>query len=97
MHSPALLDKIETQVRSRYSRGEAGVRLTLERRNVKTLLSIGGWTYSQDGHFSFITNAALRATFVKDAVKIVSDYGFDGMCVVVFVRLLYPNDCRLVK
>lgn len=34
---------------------------------------------SQDGHFSFVTDAGLRATFVSTATQIVEDYGFDGM------------------
>ena len=48
-------------------------------RNLKVLLSVGGWTYSQDGHFSFVTNPSLRATFVASAVQFLKDYGFDGM------------------
>ncbi|KAF5381774.1 hypothetical protein D9615_005490 [Tricholomella constricta] len=53
--------------------------LKLKRRNLKVLLSIGGWTYSQAGHFNFVTSASARATFVADAVKLVEDYGFDGI------------------
>ena len=45
------------------------------------LLSVGGWTYSQAGHFSFVTDAGLRQTFVSSAVQLIEDYGFDGMCV----------------
>ena len=48
-------------------------------RNLKVSLSIGGWTYSQDGHFSFVTDAGKRATFVQNAVQLISDYGFDGI------------------
>lgn len=48
-------------------------------RNIKTLLSVGGWTYSQDNHFAFVTDAAARASFVDSAVQLVNDYGFDGM------------------
>ncbi|KAG5645943.1 hypothetical protein DXG03_004733 [Asterophora parasitica] len=53
--------------------------LKLKRRNLKVLLSIGGWTYSQSGHFNFVTNPSARTTFINDAVKIVEDYGFDGI------------------
>ncbi|KAJ7905078.1 glycoside hydrolase superfamily [Mycena leptocephala] len=53
--------------------------LKLANRKLKVLLSIGGWTYSQDGHFGFVTNAAARATFVSNAVKMIEDYGFDGI------------------
>ena len=48
-------------------------------RNLKVLLSVGGWTYSQSGHFNFITDAVKRATFVSSAVQLVEDYGFDGI------------------
>ncbi|KAF7369007.1 hypothetical protein MVEN_00227400 [Mycena venus] len=53
--------------------------LKLANRKLKVLLSIGGWTYSQSGHFNFVTNAAARATFVSNAVKMIEDYGFDGI------------------
>ncbi|KAJ7853507.1 glycoside hydrolase superfamily [Mycena olivaceomarginata] len=53
--------------------------LKLANRKLKVLLSIGGWTYSQSGHFAFVTNAAARATFVSNAVKMIEDYGFDGI------------------
>ncbi|KAJ7489453.1 glycosyl hydrolases family 18-domain-containing protein [Mycena latifolia] len=53
--------------------------LKLANRNLKVMLSIGGWTYSQAGHFAFVTNAAARATFVSGAVQLIEDYGFDGI------------------
>ncbi|RDB26841.1 Chitinase 1 [Hypsizygus marmoreus] len=53
--------------------------LKLKRRNLKVLLSIGGWTYSQAGHFNFVTSSSSRATFVTSAVQLVEDYGFDGV------------------
>ncbi|EGN94371.1 glycoside hydrolase family 18 protein [Serpula lacrymans var. lacrymans S7.3] len=53
--------------------------LKLANRNLKVLLSIGGWTYSQAGHFSFVTDATSRATFVSSAVQLIKDYGFDGI------------------
>ncbi|KAF9447351.1 carbohydrate-binding module family 5 protein [Macrolepiota fuliginosa MF-IS2] len=53
--------------------------IKLRQRNFKVLLSIGGWTYSQSGHFGFLTSASARATFVSDAVKFIEDYGFDGI------------------
>ncbi|KAF9532699.1 glycosyl hydrolases family 18-domain-containing protein [Crepidotus variabilis] len=53
--------------------------LKLKQRNLKVLLSIGGWTYAQAGHFNFVTNPASRATFVSNAVTIIEDYGFDGI------------------
>lgn len=72
--------------------------LKLQKRDLKVLLSIGGWTYSQAGkyprflslavgynsylligHFNFVTSSAARTTFINDALKLVEDYGFDGM------------------
>ena len=53
--------------------------LKLKQRNLKVLLSVGGWTYSQSGHFGFVTDASKRSAFVTSAVTLVEDYGFDGM------------------
>ncbi|KAF8516777.1 glycoside hydrolase superfamily [Gautieria morchelliformis] len=53
--------------------------LKMQQRNLKVLLSVGGFTYSQSGHFNFVTNPAFRATFVSSAVTIVEDYGLDGI------------------
>ncbi|KAF7377724.1 hypothetical protein MSAN_00195400 [Mycena sanguinolenta] len=62
--------------------------LKLANRHLKVSLSIGGWTYSQDGHFAFVTNAAARATFVTDAVAMIENYGFDG----IDLDFEYPAD-----
>ncbi|KDQ10638.1 carbohydrate-binding module family 5 protein [Botryobasidium botryosum FD-172 SS1] len=48
-------------------------------RNLKVLLSIGGWTYSQAGHFNFVTNAGARTTFVNSAITLMEDNGLDGI------------------
>ena len=48
-------------------------------RNIKTVLSIGGGSYSHSGAFNFITDSSKRSTFVKSAVKLVEDYGLDGI------------------
>ncbi|KAG8769816.1 hypothetical protein FRC12_004718, partial [Ceratobasidium sp. 428] len=53
--------------------------LKQQKRSLKIILSFGGWTYSQDGHFAFVTNATSRATFVKTAVQLLEDNGFDGL------------------
>lgn len=47
-------------------------------RHLKVLLSIGGWTYSPSMH-SVIVNPTLRANFVTSSIKILEDYGFDGL------------------
>ncbi|CAE6464640.1 unnamed protein product, partial [Rhizoctonia solani] len=53
--------------------------LKQKKRSLKTILSFGGWTYSQAGHFNFATNATSRATFVKTAIQLLEDNGFDGI------------------
>ncbi|KAH6904293.1 glycosyl hydrolases family 18-domain-containing protein [Coprinopsis sp. MPI-PUGE-AT-0042] len=53
--------------------------LKMKKRDLKVLLSIGGWTYSQSGHFNFVTNSGARAKFVSDAIQLIEDYGFDGI------------------
>lgn len=60
-------------------------------RNLKVLLSIGGWTYSQAGHFNFVTDATKRSTFVSGAVSMIENYGFDG----IDIDFEYPNSDAL--
>ncbi|KZT65234.1 carbohydrate-binding module family 5 protein [Daedalea quercina L-15889] len=53
--------------------------LKLANRNLKVLLSVGGYTYSQEGHFDFVTDSSLRATFVTSATYFVENFGLDGI------------------
>ncbi|KAF8603036.1 hypothetical protein BDV93DRAFT_493979 [Ceratobasidium sp. AG-I] len=53
--------------------------LKLKHRTIKVLLSIGGWTYSQAGHFDFVTSASARATFVSSSISLMEDNGLDGL------------------
>ncbi|PKI83110.1 Cts1p [Malassezia vespertilionis] len=48
-----------------------------QHRHLKTLLSIGGWSYSSN--FKCLSDATKRARFAESAVRLLADYGFDGL------------------
>lgn len=50
---------------------------------MKVLLSIGECTYSQSGHFGFVTDTARRAKFVSSAIQLMEDNGLDGISVLI--------------
>jgi chitinase len=61
-------------------------------RNLKVLLSVGGWTYSQENHFSFVTNSAYRTTFVNSAISMIENLGLDGMYALHYERSLRGSE-----
>ncbi|KAJ7594144.1 glycoside hydrolase family 18 protein [Mycena floridula] len=61
-----------------YGNFKAIYMLKKKNRHLKVLISIGGWTYSPSFH-PVVIDLSKRKKFVETAVKMVEDFGLDGL------------------
>ena len=61
-----------------YGNFKAIYDLKKQNKHLKVLLSIGGWTYSPQFH-PVVISPSSRAKFVQSSVKLLEDYGLDGL------------------
>ncbi|XP_071519776.1 chitinase-3-like protein 1 isoform X2 [Panulirus ornatus] len=59
---------------------EKFVQLKKKNRNLKVLLGLGGWNDSRSNKYSrLVADAGLRRKFVDEVIKLLLQYGFDGL------------------
>lgn len=59
-------------------------KLKEKNKNLKVLIALGGWTFNDPGPWQPVfsdlsSTAANRATFIKNLMGFLSQYGFDGV------------------
>ncbi|OLL25123.1 Endochitinase B1 [Neolecta irregularis DAH-3] len=55
-------------------------KLKRANRNLKVLLSIGGWTYAHEQkHFDFASDPEKRKNFVSSSIELMKNYAWDGL------------------
>ncbi|KPJ14879.1 putative chitinase 2 [Papilio machaon] len=47
--------------------------------NLKTLLAVGGWNEGSAKYSRMVASSILRRNFITSAIKMMQDYGFDGL------------------